>query len=560
LGVAGLPLAAPRIERARRPRLETAQRAAPMLICNASPFTSLPSRAARWLSVAWLCALAACALLALAPAASARFVEHDSIADFKKYFRQYKDTPSRVEAVRSLEGIEEAAVVETLAPILKLPEPDVVLAVVTVLSKFKTEAPQQAVYAALAASSDEAIRSGLMQAATLGKYKGGAETLLKLLTDKAWEVRRRSVEALCAAPPPGVEPLLLPLASDPEPAVRCAALDGLAALKSQSVLEPARAALGDAVWQVRASAVGALKRVRHRDSIEPLIARLALEEGRLVADIGDALNEITGRSFGTRVEGWQQFWGQYKDRFQIPTDEELAKLRERQKAEAAKYKPQGGTTTYHGIDTPSRRVVFVIDCSGSMETMVVEKERFQDGGYPSFQRIDIVKTELVRTIEKLEPYVEFNIIAFATGVKPWKKELVKANVLNKSAAMDWVKKLEAIGGSSKEDLAQAGLSSSANLEAGKTNTHGALMAALDAGGRGTKDKNYACAVDTIFFLSDGRPTVGDYVDPKDVLREVRNANALRKVVLHTIAIGEFQKDFMEQLAREHGGVFVDLGR
>jgi uncharacterized protein with von Willebrand factor type A (vWA) domain len=113
-----------------------------------------------------------------------------------------------------------------------------------------------------------------------------------------------------------------------------------------------------------------------------------------------------------------------------------------------------------------------------------------------------------------------------------------------------VRKLEALGGASKEDLAQAGLTGSANLEAGKTNTYGALSTALGAAGRGTKDKNYECVVDTIFFLSDGRPTVGEYVDPQDVLREIRAANKLRKVVIHTIAIGEFQKDFMKRLAEE----------
>jgi Mg-chelatase subunit ChlD len=67
-------------------------------------------------------------------------------------------------------------------------------------------------------------------------------------------------------------------------------------------------------------------------------------------------------------------------------------------------------------------------------------------------------------------------------------------------------------------------------------------------------------IDTIFFLSDGRPTVGDYVDPQDVAREVRELNQLRKVVIHTIAIGEFQKDFMKVLAEQNGGIFVDLGR
>ncbi|TDJ76009.1 MAG: hypothetical protein E2O39_03685, partial [Planctomycetota bacterium] len=159
-----------------------------------------------------------------------------------------------------------------------------------------------------------------------------------------------------------------------------------------------------------------------------------------------------------------------------------------------------------------------------------------------------------------ESFVKFNILSFATDTKSWKKGLVSANVLNKSSAMDWSKRLEPIGGASQEDLARVGLVVSAGLEAGKTNTFGALEWALGMAGRGTKDKHYEVAVDTIFFLSDGRPTHGRFVDPDDILREVRAANDLRKVVIHTIAIGEFQKTFMERLAQENSGVFVDLGR
>jgi hypothetical protein len=300
--------------------------------------------------------------------------------------------------------------------------------------------------------------------------------------------------------------------------------------------------------------------VRRKESIGPLIDRMAVEEGRLVADIGEALSNITGRDFGQRLDAWQGFWTSYKDRFEIPTDEELAQLRRKQRERRELYKPAPGAVSYHGIDSPSRSILFVIDVSGSMEQEVVERERFKDGGYPSYKRIDIVKTELLRTIEDLEDYVEFNIVAFATDAKRWKKAGVKANVLNKSSAAAWVRRLESIGGSSKEDLAAVGLTGSANLEAGKTNTYAALMEALDAGGQGVKDEHYAVAVDTIFFLSDGRPSWGKFTDADDILREVRAANELRKVAIHTIAIGEFNKDFMERLALENAGVFVDLGR
>ncbi len=192
-----------------------------------------------------------------------------------------------------------------------------------------------------------------------------------------------------------------------------------------------------------------------------------------------------------------------------------------------------------------------------MENHIVEKERFEDGDYPSYSRMDIVKTELLRTVENLEPYVKFNILAFATDVHRWKKALVSANPLNKSSAASFIRKLEAIGGSSKEDLASAGLTGSANLEAGKTNTHGALVDAI----LGTsKKKGYEVDVDTIFFLSDGRPSTGKFIDTDDILRDIAEANQLRRIVIHTLAIGEFEKDFMKRLASQNGGVFVDLGK
>jgi len=333
----------------------------------------------------------------------------------------------------------------------------------------------------------------------------------------------------------------------------------LAQQKSALVLEPARADLVHEVWQVRATAISALARVRHRDSIEPLLERLGIEDGRLRADIGHALAELTGRDFGQRVDAWLQFWNFYRDRFQSPRDAELAALREEQEARREQYEPPPGAVSYHGVSTPSRSIVFVIDVSGSMEQEITEKELFSEGNYPSFRRIDIIKTELIRTIEELEAYVDYNVVSFATEVMFWKKGLVKANPLNKSSAVTWISRLEAIGGDSKQELARAGLLGAANLEAGKTNSFGALMAALGVDEEKGVEEGYEVDVDTIFFLSDGYPSYWKYIETDDVLREVRKANQLRGVVIHTIALGEFEKDFMRRLAEENGGTFVDLG-
>ena len=220
-----------------------------------------------------------------------------------------------------------------------------------------------------------------------------------------------------------------------------------------------------------------------------------------------------------------------------------------------------GSTSFGGIDTPSRSILFVIDVSGSMEDLVVQRERFEGGDYPSWSRMDIVKTELARTVEGLESYVKFGIVAFATDTKRWKKKLVPANVINKKSALDFIKKLEPLGGNSKIELQRAGLAGSANLGAGKTNTWGALSLALGIAEKGKNSREeYLSAVDTVFFLSDGRPTHGKYIDTKDILERIVEANRLRKVVLHTIAIGDFSKAFMEQLAGRNGGTFVDLGK
>ena len=485
--------------------------------------------------------------------------DEDAVKDFKKYFKKFKDTPTRVEAVLTLEGNESASVVDALVPLLKGKEPEVIQAVVRVLASFEERPPIDALLVALETKKNEPIRVGILQALTAGSYSGTKEALLVCLPDKSWEVRRRAVQAIAAAAYADTADQLLPLCSDSEIAVQCAALEALSALKSELVLVPGTAALEHESWQVRVSAIEALGNIRSKESIGPLISLMEREQGRLIEDVANALANITGRNFGQRTAQWRKFWDTYGDRYEIPTGEALAKLREKQKAVKNSYKPPGGVS-YHGIESPSRSIVFVIDVSGSMETEVIERERFEDGEYPSFKRIDIVKTELMRTIENLEEYVEFNIYSFATDVKSWKKKQVKANVVAKKSALDWIKRLEAIGGNSKQDLAAAGLGGSANLSAGKTNTYSALMTALGVGAKKKgKDVTYTVKLDTIFFLSDGRPSHGKFVVPEDILREVRTANELRKIVLHTIAIGQFTKTFMRGLAEQNGGVFVDLG-
>jgi len=497
-------------------------------------------------------------LLFLIPGPGASSSDDEIVKEFRRYFRKYKDTPTRVEAVAALEEAQSPAVVDVLLPVLGDKEVEVVEAAIQVLARFKNDAQINHLLLKLESDKDARRRIGMLRAVEKAGYPGARDIVLPFLEDRSWDVRRRAIQSLQKHTGADIEAAIAPLCDDGEVAVRCAALDALAHFKSELVLTPARTDLVHASWQVKASAIAALARVRHIDSIEPLLERLAQEDGRLRQDCGAALAEITGRNFGERVDAWNHFWNTYKGRFKIPTDAELAILREKQRERQEAYTPPGAVS-YHGVSTPSRSIIFVIDVSGSMEQEITEKELFAEGNYPTFRRIDIIKTELLRTIEGLESYVTFNVLAFASEVKPWKKGLVRANPLNRSSAMTWIKRLEAIGGDSKQELARAGLVGAANLEAGKTNSFGALMAALGVDEKKGIQKGYEVKVDTLFFLSDGYPSHGKFIETDDVLREVRKANQLRGVVIHTIALGEFEKDFMRRLAQENGGVFVDLG-
>ncbi len=500
---------------------------------------------------------AICCLTLFAHAAHA----DDTVKDFRKLFKKFEDSATRVEVIMALSGIEDPEVVDALAPVLADEDTQVVRAAVRVLSGFKQPAAREAVGMRFLSESKRAVRIGLLRAIETGGYAQGEEVeeaLFESLEDKDWELRMRAGATLAALLPQERLGQLLPLVTDPEPAVRSELIDALAKRRFAALLDSALLAFEDPVWQVRSSAIAATARVREKRSIPLLIAQMEKEEGRLIADCGAALENLTGRSYGQDLEGWQAFWERFAESFEVPSEQELALRAEASAEEAKRYKPGAA---FFALETPSRAVRFVIDVSGSMENLIVNREPFGDRQFEDWSRIEVVKTELIRTIGGLEDFVKFDIVAFATEVDPWRGKLVPANALQKAAAIDWVRRLEPLGVSGDADLVAVGLGA-ADLSKGKTNTYGALMYAIgaqDEVGRAVDRDEYQAAVDTVLYLSDGRPTVGEFVDTGDILIGIQEANELRRVVLHVIGIGQFQKGWMESLARDSGGVFIDLG-
>lgn len=487
----------------------------------------------------------------------------EQIAEFKKFYRPTRTTHEKVEAIWVLDGLDRESAADLLLEACGDEQFPVREAALQVLSGFRSE-PVRTLLRAEARSeggTKNGRRSGAIQTLGLLRDVESVPTLIANLEHKDFEVRRASIVALGRiGAEAAIDPLILQLRSE-EQALRTAALDALGAIRNPPRTLAAMLPLLEAdVWQVRAAAIQALGNLRVKEAVQPLIDALRREEGRLRDDAAQALLRTTAFEWGDDVEAWQRWWDGIRDRFEVPSDAELAKRLEAIAANEARYRTK--EADFVGVPTKSRRIVFVIDTSGSMEDLIGDIKNFKlkDRGYRSYMKMDIVKDELCRTIEGLEPNVRFNIVTFATEVKLWKKGLVAANVVNKGGALKHVQGLKPIGGASQGFNARAGLSGAAGLSGGKTNTYAALMAALEAGGRGLYDKHYDSQVDTVFFLSDGVPSTGEYVEKDEILAEVRRVNSLRKLVIHTIAIGDMEHAMMEQLAQQNGGVFVDLGK
>ncbi len=494
----------------------------------------------------------------------------DAVKEFVKYVKKTKDEALLVEAVLTLKGNECVPAAEELFKMLRHPSGVVQQTALKVLETYTQESTYAPWLDGLPKNKDaeqvaliiKVVGSAKMKSAVPAIEAAGGDPKAAVL------VKYEAARALRTIGDAGQTPMLGSLIVDKEPQVRMAALDTVAALKATAHAGAAAKALDDPEWQVQAAAVAAVGVVRPQSAVQPLID-LMKQSGRLRVECAEALFRITALDFGVDPERWQTQWNNLMSipGWRIPTDEELKKKAEgRKKYDALYGKKENTTTAFAGIPTTSTNVLFIIDVSGSMDDLVVEIEKFQ--GYRDRKRFTIVQTELMNAIEGLTANTNFDIVAFATDIKPWKGRLVPANVVNKDAAKGWARGLKPIGGTEDQSTALAGLGGAANLDAGKTNTLKALLfpfgidpenppKAVITGFDKTAIKS---PLDTVYFLSDGRPSVGKLIETNEILKEVRKHNEIYRMVIHTIAIGDFQKEFLQQLAEENGGVFVDLGR
>ncbi|RME81591.1 MAG: VWA domain-containing protein [Planctomycetota bacterium] len=295
--------------------------------------------------------------------------------------------------------------------------------------------------------------------------------------------------------------------------------------------------LKDRRQEVLLAAIEAVKAKRSKYAVPyliDLVGKLQRKEGLVWIEARRALLAITGQDFDN-TKDWKKWWSTVKNNFN-PNEHSTVG------AGRTMVRKKKRVPKLFGTEVVSKRVVFILDISGSM--MVKDPESGEGGGTvmrqpgkpvnqqnipESRRRITRAKNELIKVIKMLDRDVKFNIIAFSSGIKKWKdKYLYPASPANKASAIRWVEGLKA-NGTTWTDLALK---------------------------EGFKIKE----ANTMYLLSDGSPTHdGQTMLPTGPICEmVKNLNKYRRVRIYTLGFRGANVPFMQRLADENYGKYKDI--
>ncbi|MGD0654432.1 MAG: VWA domain-containing protein [Thermoguttaceae bacterium] len=256
------------------------------------------------------------------------------------------------------------------------------------------------------------------------------------------------------------------------------------------------------VFALRRAVVQAIILIRLPEAVQALTSLLPDVDGEVRGDILRHLAAVSGQWYGADGKAWQNWWEKNKDGFKFPASDFNI---------PAAVAASEGTPSYYGLGIQARRMVFVVDISGSMEG----------------PRLLAAKRELMKAIDGLSDDAAFNIVVFSDQATVWRRSLMPATPAVKKAAMNFIYVLRAGG-------------------------HTAAYDALDAA--------FRFDAEAIYFLSDGAPNAGKIPVPAAILTAVTQTNRARRISIYTIGIAPGEPGgtldlFMKTLAEQNFGVY-----
>ncbi|HYC79368.1 MAG TPA: HEAT repeat domain-containing protein, partial [Planctomycetota bacterium] len=359
-------------------------------------------------------------------------------------------------------------------------------------------------------------------------------------------------------------PALLPLLGGKDD-LSVAAADALALIKDPESVPGLVKLLKARDWRSQVAAIQALGELRVKEAIGPLIEYLAAAEGRPREDAKNALQKITQKQYGMRHEDWEHWWKGAEAAFVVPPEKKEKDVEAEEKESRDGYGRSSKVTEYHRIKTYSKRMVFVLDISASMDELIRVRRGVQgtNARFNASKKIELARHELSTVLKTLDKDTWFNVMCFETDIRPWKKDPVQASPSSVAEAIQWFE-------GQRPRLGSGGYKASSGMDSngmlmGRTNTYGALKWVFGrpvkpgAGVTGNPKPSGNC--DTVFFLTDGEPTEGETTNIPEILADVAQWNKSARLTVHTIGMSETSglRTLLQDLARLTGGKCVFVG-
>ena len=299
---------------------------------------------------------------------------------------------------------------------------------------------------------------------------------------------------------------------------------------------------------VALTSVEALVKKDHLGSVSHLIEALSRQEksgkqeGLVAYEIRKALLGLTAEDF-VRADDWRNWWGPREANFKKPEPGTVTR--------SGMTSVRKDPPAFFGMEVAAKRVLFLLDVSGSMEIRDPMPENPGDGDTKpggthvgpkpaepepaeapeSRMRLRRVQKELIVTIDKLSADTQFNIVTFNHQIHMFHgKTLVSANSKNKRKAIAFIRNFNAQGETWTDDALEESFGFS-DLRA-------------------------------IFVLSDGAPRrANTLLSVEPILEWVREANRFKRIRINTVGFkqaGKSLRAFMRKLARQNNGEYKEL--
>jgi HEAT repeat protein len=460
-----------------------------------------------------------------------------------------KDNKTIYDRIKARTIIDDPADAAALVPLLERDSDLVHERIVLALSHAKNEAVREYLRGDALAKSHGKVKAGVVRILGLAKDDESAESVKALLADPDVEVRAQAALALGRMRHEAAVPALRPLLAEKTDETIIAAMDALAMFGESVEDECVRVTphLDDMRRHVRTAAAECLGSLGSMESVDALIARMDKEEGRVRADIREALKKITRDDLGESPARWKEWWKKEKDHYPGKTPPRPPETPKPDVNERYAQVP-----TFYGIQLFSKRLEFLLDVSSSMsDHIVVDPDWLRKNGraYKSdATKFDLASFEISATLRLVDPRLEFGIVTFRSDVKPWKEHLVPASPGTVDQALAHL-----------ESQRPPPMNAAGDISKQKTDLADALRIALGIK-PGTTGRATDEAADEAYIMTDGAPTAGDLVDADVLLSWFREKNRLARLRLHVVTFETIDTDlkFLQSLATAGGGSFVAI--